>query len=908
MLKKHYKKLKKTFLLAGAAFLLSAPAMAKDYDAYLAEYASRPAGTAQVTAREENVLKLGQAEYSLNVPSSGLYNISLSYAANENTNRAILAGIKINGEYPFDEAAETEFARVHRNSGGIGTDENGNERAPYQEPVYDEQTQVLKNTTGYYNGAYKFYLEQGENVISVTSDGAEFVLYGVTASPAKETAPYSEYSSAGKGGTSGQFVKVQAENSVLKSTSMLYPTYDRINLATEGSDGSRNDPAKIRINTAGGDMWKSAGEWMTWQIDVPESGCYNLGIKFRQNYKDGLFTCRDFYLDGEPLFDEMSGVTFNYDNEWQIREITDESGTPCLIYLEKGTHELKAEVSMGALADSLRRVNASVQELNDLYLKIVMITGTKPDSYTDFFLADKIDGLKETLASNRDRLENELETIQAITGGKGSATSAVDTLAVQLALFCENTEEIPARLSTFKNNISALGTWVIDMQEQKLQLDYIYLRSPDVEVPKPSVNFFSRLWYSIRRFFASFDDSTGAVSSGNGAVKVWLSGAGRDQAQVLKDLINESFTPDNGVQVDLELVQGSLIEATLAGTGPDVALLVAEDQPVNFALRGALQDLSGFGTYSEVENRFYPSAVEPFRFNGGVYAIPDTQVFDMLFYRTDVFSSLGIEPPNTWDEFYEILPVIQRNNLQITTMDLFPTLLFQNGGSYYNDAQTAALLSSEEAIKAMDTYTSLYRNYGFEVKTDFYSRFRSGELIMSIQPYQMYNQLVAAAPEITGRWAMIPIPATKTETGLNRSAGSTVTGTIMLKSAKDREASWKFMDWWSSDDVKARYGLEIEGLLGGSARFTPANKNVLGMLPWPDAQLESLETAQKNLKGIPQIPGSYYTARAIQNGFRSVVYNGEAVRKALTDQNEMINYEITKKRAEFGLSTEGGEE
>ncbi|MGN1098027.1 MAG: ABC transporter substrate-binding protein, partial [Clostridia bacterium] len=390
-----------------------------------------------------------------------------------------------------------------------------------------------------------------------------------------------------------------------------------------------------------------------------------------------------------------------------------------------------------------------------------------------------------------------------------------------------------------------------------------------------------------------------------GSVKVWLSGAGRDQAQVIKDLINESFTPETGIKIDLELVQGSLIEATLAGTGPDVALLVAEDQPVNFALRGALQDLSVFDTYSEVEKRFYPSAVEPFRFNGGVYAIPDTQVFDMLFYRTDVFERLGIKAPDTWDEFYEILPVIQRNNLQITTQDLFSTLLFQNGGSYYNEGQTAALLDSDEAIKAMETYTNLYRNYGFEVKTDFYSRFRSGEVIMSIQPYQMYNQLVAAAPEITGRWAMIPIPATKTENGLDRSAGSVTTGTIMLRDAKDKEAAWDFMDWWSSDEVKAKYGLEIEGLLGASARFTPANKGVMSMLPWPDEQLKSLETAQSCVKGIPQIPGSYYTARAIQNGFRSIVYNGESVRKALSDQNEMINYEITKKRAEFGLE-EGG--
>ncbi len=901
--------MKKGIITAATALIMALAAFsvqAESYDSYLTRYQNMPVGRTETSVRGQNLMGLGQADYTVNVDADGLYNISLSYAATQNTNRSILTGLMINGEYPFDEAAEIELARVHKDEGPITTDENGNERAPRQEPVYTEQTQPLQSTSGYYNGPYKFYLKQGENTVTVASNGAEFSLLGVTLSPAEDAPAYSEYKGKDKKASSGRLVKIQAENAALKSTSMLYPTYDRVNLATESSDGGKNDPAKIRVNTGGGDMWKSAGQWMSWEFDIPESGCYCLGYKFRQNYKDGLFNCRDFYIDGGLLFQEMAGRTFSYDDEWQMGEITDAEGQPCRIYLEKGRHELRAQVSMGPLADSLRRVDQCVQELNDLYLKIIMITGTEPDSYTDFFLSEKIDGLEETLVRNRDRLKAELDSIQQVTGGKGSATSAVDTLSVQLDLLCENPEEIPARLSAFKNNISALGTWMIDMQEQKLQLDYLYFRSPDVKTPKAGAGFFSRALYSIRRFFASFDDSAGAVSSG-GSVKVWLSGAGRDQAQVLKDLINESFTPKTGIQVDLELVQGSLIEATLAGTGPDVALLVAEDQPVNFALRGALQDLSVFDTYSDVEKRFYPSAVEPFRLNGGVYALPDTQVFDMLFYRTDVFASLGISAPNTWDDFYAILPIIQRNNLQITTMDLFPTLLFQNGGSYYNEKQTRAMLDSEEAVKAMDTYTALYRNYGFEVKTDFYSRFRSGELVMSIQPYQMYNQLVAAAPEISGRWAMTPIPATKTDAGLDRSQAAAVTGTIMLKSAKDPEAAWDFMDWWSSDEVKARYAMETEGLLGASARFTPANKEVLPMLPWPEEQLANLQLAQSGVKGIPQIPGSYYTARAIQNGFRSVVYNGESVRKALGEQNEMINYEITKKRAEFGLPV-GGED
>ena len=40
---------------------------------------------------------------------------------------------------------------------------------------------------------------------------------------------------------------------------------------------------------------------------------------------------------------------------------------------------------------------------------------------------------------------------------------------------------------------------------------------------------------------------------------------------------------------------------------------------------------------------------QPYIYEGGVYAVPETQNFDMLFYRTDVFAELGLTPPETWE-------------------------------------------------------------------------------------------------------------------------------------------------------------------------------------------------------------------------------------------------------------------
>lgn len=868
------------------------------------------------------ILKFGSenpdAAFEVDLETEGLYRIEVEYAQTEYTDRDIEVGILINGSYPFEEAESILLPRVFENEGGIRVDSVGNEVAPQQKPVLEWQKHVLMNTSGYYEGDYSFYLSEGKNKISLLGTGTEFMVSGIHLLPIAEEYTYERYLSEYEGkDTENIFVKVQAEEAKYKSASVLYPNYERVKAATEDSQNGLNNPKHISINTIGGKLWNTAGQWITWDIAVPESGYYNIGCKFKQNFLDGLFTSRAVYIDNQLLFDEMARIRFHYDDEWQTMSFADAEGNAYRVYLEEGTHSIKMMCTMGEFSDTLRNINNCVYDINELYRQIIMITSTSPDTYTDYFLEERLPELLPTIEKCRNILDEETSQLVSMIGGGGSKTAVLDTLKHQLETFMEDTDEIPLRLSSFKDNISAVGSWLVTIQEQGLLLDYLYVKSPDIENPSPDSSLITNIEYSVKRFLASFDESALLVgvddTEGKQKITVWLnsaasgannSSAGRDQAQIIKDLIDESFTPETGIVVDLQLVQGSLIEATLAGMGPDVALMVAEDQPVNFAIRGALQDLTEFADYEEVLTRFYDSSVEPFWYEGGLYAIPDTQVFNMLFYRTDVFEELGIQAPGTWEEFYNILPIIQRNNLQITVQDIFPALLFQNGESYYDEKGEKALLDSQTAIEAMTTYTDLYVKYGFEVKTDFYSRFRSGELVMSIQPYNMYNQLKVAAPEINGLWEMTPIPGVLQNDGtINNSQNATVSGSVMLNTCKNKEAAWEFMKWWSSDEIKAKYAISLEGMLGASARFTPANIETLDMMPWSESEVEELMCAWQSIVGIPQLPGSYYTSRGLTNAFRSIVYDGDFPRYAMRLQTKLINEEITRKREEFGLTT-----
>ena len=48
---------------------------------------------------------------------------------------------------------------------------------------------------------------------------------------------------------------------------------------------------------------------------------------------------------------------------------------------------------------------------------------------------------------------------------------------------------------------------------------------------------------------------------------------------------------------------------------------------------------------------------------GGLYGLPDTQQFYLMFYRTDIMKQMGLTIPETWDEFKEIAKLLSKVTL-----------------------------------------------------------------------------------------------------------------------------------------------------------------------------------------------------------------------------------------------------
>lgn len=401
---------------------------------------------------------------------------------------------------------------------------------------------------------------------------------------------------------------------------------------------------------------------------------------------------------------------------------------------------------------------------------------------------------------------------------------------------------------------------------------------------------------------------------------VWV-GLGRDQTTVVKQLTESEFTPQTGIDVSINLVQGTIMEAVLAGKGPDVAMFVGGEFPVNLAIRDLLIPLDDMPGFDEVKSRFQEKAMVHYTYDNKTYGIPIQRTFPMMFYRTDTLSEIGItEPPETWQDLIDMLPAIQRKYMQPGLIlpanvngnavapstevgHTFAMLMLQTGQNYYNADQTATNFDTVAAVDAFDMWTKFYTTYNFDQVYDAFSRFRTGEAPIVIQNYcSFYNQLNVAAPEIKGAWDFCPVPGTRREDGtVSHAANSSGSGFIVLKDCKNPTGAWEYIKWFTDTDTMVTYGQNVEGVMGPLGRFETANVEALQKLNWSKSDLAKINAQLNELDEIPIIPSSYVVTRSIMNAFRAVVNDADNARETLRWYNKDINTEITRKRKNLGL-------
>ena len=862
-----------------------------------------------VLTQEESIVS-----WQVEIPQTGFYRILFEYCPVESRGIAAERSIYINGTIPFRGSDYQSFDRFWTDDGEDKFDNQGNQIRPKQVEVFRwAEKYASDDTNGYESSPYLFYLEKGTNVLTLEGVNEPLMLRKLAFVSVTEDMSYEEYLlSVGKEVNSGEaWVQVwQGEDASLRSEQSLYASYDRSSPTTQPLSLSNTV-----LNMIGGTAWSINGQWIEWEVEVPEDGWYNIAFKGRQNYNRGQSAIRSLQIDGKTPFVEAQQIKFEYSNDWQIQAMGDENGE-FAFYMTKGKHNIRLTVSLGEKGDTIRKMEDSVYRLNQIYRQLLVLMGRTPDKYRDYAIYATYPEMSDAFLLESQRLYQIADEITAFSGGRSGITGSVTVLADMLEEFSEDEDLIRRRLQNFRDNITALGSAIQTLTSSQLDIDYMMVKTPDAQWPDDSANIFMRIWHEITSFITSFTtdyDTLGNVYDDDAEVlTVWIL-TGRDQANILKTIIDDSFTPETGINVNLMLVEGgNVLSAVAAGTGPDVVLSMGQGEPVNYALRNAAEDLTQFEGWEEVFQRFHESAYLPYRYDGGIYGIPETQTFSVLYYRKDILEDIGAEVPETWDDLENLLSELQHSNMEVGMPNImsgsdlsgYYAMLFQNGCELYAEDGKYAQLNTEGAIKAFERYAEFYTEYDVPQSYSFVDRFRSGEMPIGIFDFTLQNTLSVFAPELKGLWDFTLIPGTLKEDGtVDHSVLSNSSCSMILKNEDEqtKQNAWEFLKWWTSASIQARFGQEMECLMGSSARYATANLEAFEQLSWSAEQLDLLAEQRSWAKANREVAGGYYTGRHLVNAIRKVVNSQAVARETLLDYNKTINDEIAKKRQEFKL-------
>ncbi len=804
-------------------------------------------------------------------------------------------------------------------------------------------TYYLKDSTGYTTENFEFVLSAGINTITLESQNEPMTIKSITLYPLEEVDTYWDYllELSGKHFNGADVLPVGADTILLEgefahvmSNKTIYPVEDR-----SCAINSPTDATCSVLNTIGGEKWATAGQWVEYRFKVDSSGMYDIVSRFRQNVLDGMYTCRSMYIFSEGLeegaagyyngapFAEALKLIYNYDDDWQVTQLSagvknDKGQTEKYsVYLEKDiVYTVRFEVTLGQMGEVVREVEDILTTVNNGYLEIIKLTGITPDKYRDYGFSQVMPDVMVSLVRSGRRLEELADTLTSISGEKSSNVATLEKVARLLVKMGQDDDEVAKNLDNLKSYIGTLGTFLSDVRTQPLQLDYIKIQPAGAPDPKATPGFFKSLWHEVKGFFNSFfrdyNNMGTLTKTGNDATEVWLASA-RDQSQVIRNLINNDFTPGTNIAVDLKLVAGgTLLPSILAGSGPDVYLGLGQGDVINYAIRSALINIEDqeddFEAYWRAN--FTESAMEVLKIEDAdqqmhYYGLPESQAFPMMFVRIDILADLDLDVPETWDDIMACIPTLQANNMQIGMTQDYRIFLYQQDGDLFADDGMRINLDSKVGLASFEKMCNLFTMYSFPYQYDAANRFRTGEMPILLGDYTgTYNQLKVFATEIEGKWEFMPLPGERRADGsVNRKSISTVAATVMVKGVKSNMKSnaWSFMKWYNGADFQVDFSNEMVAILGPSAKQAVSNINALDGLPWTTAELRKVQAQFDQLGSVPNYPGAYIIDRYTNFAFLSAYNDNANPSDALMSHIPVINKEIERKRNEFNLEVLG---
>jgi len=862
----------------------------------------------------------GVLQTSIVVPETGLYTMKLLVYSRSASQIDHQICVNIDGSLPYKEACQITLPKRWRVvTDQFPLDRYGNDFFAEQEQIYEWREVALEDPMGLYAEALRFRFEAGANPVSIVLGKGDFLIGSLVVTGVSEPLSYETYAS-GHTANSAETIAIEAETPSSKNAPTIQPGVSRDLTVTPFS------VRDLRLNTIAAGTWSTIRQSVAYDVDVPAAGWYMLTFKVLQDAKTNGVVFRSLKINGEIPFAEAAAIAVPFSPKWQNLTLGGANGEPYWFHLDQGTNTIELAVTIAPYREAYHAVVDVLGYVNATSLEIRRLTGNQLDEDRDWDILDYMPTLASDMGEAADRLADAMATLNAFTASprpsenESSLANAIRTLR----LLANEPNAIPKRIALLSTSSASvaqtLGTVSGSLLSAPVQMDKFYIHTEN-DLPKANGSFFAEAWLQIRRFFQSFFDDRYRQQPEGDELEVWVNRP-KQYVDLIQKLADERFTEATGIPVRISVLadEGKLILANSANRNPDVALGISAWMPYDLGIRGALVDLSDFAddpTFSATLGLYPEQALIPMIYQDGLYGLPDTENFYVLFYRTDILSSLGLSVPDTWNDVVKMMPSLRRFGMNFYTTLSSPSslkafdatlpFLFQYGSPVYSADAFSADLNNEPSIAALRMMTELYTIYSLETTiSSFYNDFRLAKSPIGIGDFGMYIRLLNAAPDIQGLWAIAPMPGVEQDGEVVRYAtGAQTANVIFEKSAKKTEA-WRFLTWWSATQTQIDFQNYLLSTLGREYLWNSANSAAFAASGFNEADMDIILEQWSWLKELPKVPGSYQVELEISNVWNAVVLNRANLRTRLNDGLITADREIRKKMAEFGYMDKQG--
>lgn len=398
-------------------------------------------------------------------------------------------------------------------------------------------------------------------------------------------------------------------------------------------------------------------------------------------------------------------------------------------------------------------------------------------------------------------------------------------------------------------------------------------------------------------------------------IEVWEVGYANETINIIKELIITDFTPKTGIEVEIsnypwEGMFNKVLLAMASNSTPDI-IAGAPDHLVEYGVRGGVLDLRehfGVDRVKAIEQKLYPGTTRALNFKGNTFGFVETAGVITGYYRTDILTELGMEIPKTWNDLHALLPKLRARNMNagwgyggISSGPQWGAYLMikQNDGGWVDGENFKNRLLEPNSINGFANYVELFSKHGMPLEGISFQMFKTGEwpILMDISAF--YANAYLAAPEIKGKWNVDLIPGTIRADG-TISHESFMGGTTLgiARDAKNKEAAFKFLEWYLSDETQSKFTKMVPEKITG-AMVISGNTAATKALPIPEKdRLKFLE--QLNISNaFSYFPGGAAVTRELEFAVHNVLQKKMTPEDALKIAAKSTDQELSRKQKEY---------